>query len=41
VGIPTLQAQAGDVFSGGVANLAVNRTIHLRNNGFDWSAVGT
>lgn len=41
VGIPTLQAQAGDVFSGGVANLAVTRTIHLRNNGFDWSAVGT
>ena len=41
VGTPTLQAVLGDSFSGGVTDLAVTRTIHLRNNGYDWSAVGT
>jgi len=41
VGIPTLHAVVGDSFSGGVTNLAVTRTVHLRNNGYDWSAVGT
>jgi len=40
-GMPTLQAVAGDSFSGGGTNLVVTRTIHLRNNGYDWSAVGT
>ena len=41
VGTPTLQTVAGDTFSGGVTDLTVIRTIHLRNNGYDWSAVGT
>ena len=40
VGVPTLHSAAGDSFSGGATDLAVTRTVHLRNNGFDWSAVG-
>lgn len=40
-GVPKLQTVAGDVFSGGATNIQVTRTIHLRNNGYDWSAVGT
>ena len=39
-GTPTLHTAAGDTFSGGATDLAVTRTVHLRNNGYDWSAVG-
>lgn len=40
-GTPTLTAAVGDTFAGGVPTMAVTRTIHLMNNGYDWSAVGT
>jgi hypothetical protein len=40
-GTPTLQTVAGDTFSGGMTAIAVTRTFHLRNNGYDWSAVGS
>ena len=41
VGTPTLQTVVGDTFSGGATALAVTKTLHLRNNGYDWSAVGS
>lgn len=39
-GTPMLQTVGGDTFAGGVTNFSVTRTIHLRNTGYDWSAVG-
>ena len=39
-GMPVLTASLGDTFSGGSTTFAVNRTIHLMNNGHDWTAVG-
>lgn len=40
-GMPVLTAAVGDTFSGGSSTFAVSRTIHLMNNGHDWTAVGT
>jgi hypothetical protein len=40
-GIPVLTAAVGDTFSGALPTFAVTRTIHLMNNGHDWTAVGT
>ena len=39
-GTPTLTAALGDTFSGGALAIDVTETIHLMNNGYDWSAVG-
>ena len=40
-GTPVLTTAVGDTFSGGSPSVAVNRTVHLMNNGHDWTAVAT
>lgn len=40
-GTPTLKAAVGDTFAGGSPAIAVTRSVHMMNNGRDWTAVGT